>query len=258
VNEQERLDRIERYLRELDRELEGVPSSRRRELLDDVRGHIEEAWAESPDRSQAAFFNILERLGDTRALAREERERLGIPEAPERQGPGLLEVAAIVLTVFFWPVGILLAWLSPRWHSLDKLVATLIPVVGFALLLASTLAASVVFTSGPTVVTSAEVVDVRPAPEATGPADAPQVQPGPVVSQPVPPSQDPSWWRTATAVIGRTMVLFGLIGAPFTAALYLALRMQPRPRRAALLLPAAAGVMLAFVFLMVFLSPVVV
>jgi uncharacterized membrane protein len=257
VNEQERRDRVERYLRDLDRELEGVPASRRRELVEDVRGHIEDAWAESPDRSQASFLNILERLGDPRTLAREERERLGIPAVPERQGPGLLEVAAIVLTVFFWPVGILLAWLSPRWHSLDKLVATLIPVVGFVLLIAAGMVATTTFTSGPTVVTSAQVVDQQPAFESTSPAEAPRVQPGPVVSQPVPPSQDPSWWRTATAIVGRTMVLFGLIGAPFTSALYLALRMQPRPRRAALLLPAAAGVLLAFTFLMVFLSPVV-
>jgi uncharacterized membrane protein len=257
VNEQERRDRVERYLRDLDRELEGVPASRRRELVEDVRGHIEDAWAESPDRSQAAFLNILERLGDPRTLAREERERLGIADVPERQGPGLLEIAAIALTVFFWPVGVLLAWLSPRWHSLDKALATLIPVVGFALLLASTLAASVVFTSGPTVVTSVEIIDERPAPGAAGSVDAPRVQPGPVVTQPVPPPQDPAWWRTATAIIGRTMVFFGLIGAPFTSALYLALRMQPRPRRAALLLPAATGVLLAFAFLMIFLTPVV-
>ncbi len=52
MNESERQALVERYLRELSRELGDVPASRRRELLEDVRSHIEEGWANSPDRSR--------------------------------------------------------------------------------------------------------------------------------------------------------------------------------------------------------------
>ena len=48
MNEQEKQVAVERYLKELEDELGEVPASRRRELLEDVRSHIEEAWAERP------------------------------------------------------------------------------------------------------------------------------------------------------------------------------------------------------------------
>ncbi len=36
----------------------------------------------------------------------------------------------MVLTVIFWPVGVLLAWLSPRWFARDKVAATALPALG--------------------------------------------------------------------------------------------------------------------------------
>ena len=253
MNERERREMIDGYLRTLARELEDMPAGPRQELIDDLRNHIEDAWESAPERNQAALLNILERLGRPEELAREERERLGIPRVPDRQGPGLLEVAAVALTALFWPVGILLAWLSPRWHTLDKVVATLIPVVGFALLIASSMVAMTAYTSGP-VVASSRTIEVHPESEATSPVGGPQGEVRPVTE--TTPGSQHEWWRTAGALFGRVMVLFGLLGAPFTSALYLALRMRPGPRRSALLLPAAAGVLMTVSILVAILIPI--
>lgn len=228
MNERERSDLIEGYLRRLARELEDVPTSQRRELLEDVRGHIEEAWAASPERSRAALLNILERLGEPEALAREERERLGLADLPRQQGPDLLAVAAIVLTALFWPVGILLAWLSPRWYARDKAIATALPVLGLMLLLSTTMVASVSYGSAAVSVSQVQVIDGQQGPEQEEPFAA---------RQPA-PSTSPS---PLLQLLGRALALFGLWGAPFTAALYLALRMRPHPRRAALLVPLVTG-----------------
>lgn len=253
MNEREQRDMIDGYLRRLEREMAEVPVRERRELIEDVRSHIEESWQSAPDQSQAALLNVLDRLGSPEDLASEERERLGIAAAPERRSPGLLEIAAIVLTAFFWPVGVLLAWLSARWHTPDKLVATAIPALGFALLLASSLVATTTFVSGP-VVTSTRAIEVNEASQTTSPGGEvrSQVDPATGIAHEAP--REP-WWQTARALFARVIVLFGLLGAPFTSALYLALRMRPAPRRAALLLPAAAGLLVVFAVISAFLAP---
>jgi hypothetical protein len=167
MNEQERLALMERYLDELDRELKDVPESQRLELVEDVRTHIEDAWAESETRTRADFLNILVRLGDPKAVAREEMDRLGIPTV-QPSGPGLLEVAAIVGTALFWPVGVPLAWLSPRWYARDKAVATVLPILGLVLLLAASLPSYVtMIQSSP----SSQQVVVSTAPATSGPTE---------------------------------------------------------------------------------------
>ncbi len=250
MNEEERRTLVDRYLRELDRELEGVPAARRRELLEDLRGHIEEAWADSQDRTRAGLLNLLERLGDPRSLAREERERLGLPNPSDDRGPGLLEVAAVVFTIFFWPVGVLLAWLSPRWYGRDKLVATALPLLGLVLVITSSAVAYTTYSAAPVPVKSYQVAVSETSPS---PAAAPTVE----VDTPVRPvaSQSPSTLATIRAIAVRSLVLFGLIGAPFTAGLYLALRLKPRPHRPALLLPIALGVMLVLGLVTSILTP---
>ena len=136
MNEREERALVERYLDRLSRALADVPAEARRELLEDVRGHIDEAWAAEPDRSREALQAILQRLGEPEALAAEERERLGLPAIPPHSHPGLLEWAAIVLTAVFTPIGLILAWLSTRWQARDKAIATGIALVGLALLCA--------------------------------------------------------------------------------------------------------------------------
>jgi len=237
VNDRERDTVINDYLRRLSRALGDAPGEARRELLEDVRGHIDEAWASAPTRDRATLLNILARLGEPEALAREERERLGLVTPPEG-GPGLLEVAAIVLTVLFWPIGLLLAWLSPHWRALDKTLATAVAVLGLLLIVGTSFVALAA-------VSGQAPVMVQPV--ATAPVGAPPSAPAPVTPQE----------NVAQAVAARGLALYGLFGAPLTAAAYLALRLRPRPHRAALLLPVAvlAGVLVAILVLFLLPAP---
>jgi len=132
VNEHEQHDLIEGYLKRLARALGDVPREAQRELLEDVRGHIQEAWKAAPEQSREALQSILERLGTPEALAGEERERLHLP-APAEGGSDWMAAITILLAAVVWPVGILLAWLLPRWSRHDKAIATAIPVGGLLL-----------------------------------------------------------------------------------------------------------------------------
>lgn len=222
---------IERYLQEVDEALVGVPAAQRREILEDLRAHIDASLAAAGGRDEATVRTILDRLGSPEELARETRERLGVPEPmPVAQaGPGLLEYAAIVLTALFWPVGILLAWLSPMWRTRDKVIATLIGCLAIVVAVVGLMA----FRVGSTTAVQVQQVDV-PAP-VERPGDVPSVEREPSVET-TPTSvervsKSSEWWdvpvRLAAMVMGM-LVLF----SPFLSALYLAIRLR-RPRRAA-------------------------
>jgi hypothetical protein len=45
--------------------------------------------------------------------------------------PGILEIAALVLLPFIWPVGVILLWISPAWKRRDKVIGTLVPPRGY-------------------------------------------------------------------------------------------------------------------------------
>ena len=214
MNERDRQRLVDGYLRRLARELDDAPREARQELLEDVRGHIEEAWAAS-GQTEADLQAILRRLGEPAALAAEEREKLGLP-APARS-PDLLAVAAIVLTALFWPLGLLLAWLSARWRVRDKAIATLMPPLGLALVLSVSLAAN---STGPVVSGPAEVVG----------------GPGLV-----------GLW------FGEALALLGLF-APLAAAVFLAWRLRPRPGWSWLLAIAGTGALVCLLILVFFLQ----
>ncbi|HOG48504.1 MAG TPA: hypothetical protein PLJ35_05735 [Anaerolineae bacterium] len=229
MNERDRERLINRYLARLERELDDVPREARRELVEDVRGHIDEAWAASPERDQAALEGILARLGTPEALAREERERLGLGAPPAALG--LLEWAAIVLTVVFVPIGLILAWLSSHWRTRDKTVATGIALAGLVLLCGLSYAGQQAYRATPAVVRATE-------------------------------TSDPGQWQGLQAAARRSLqgppaiaiglVLAGVWGAPLGAAAYLALRVRAAVRRRVAILPvvAAAFAFLAIVLLM--------
>ncbi len=150
---------VEGYLARLELALAGSDPARRAELLEDVRAHIAEARASLSEETDASLLAILDRLGDPATVAaglaedaptrdtrdaRDSRDparsssRPPVPSAPSassRWGP--LEAAALLLTFFIWPIGVLLAWLSRSWDRREKIVATLIGgmafVIGFPL-----------------------------------------------------------------------------------------------------------------------------
>ncbi|TAK00015.1 MAG: hypothetical protein EPO36_10060 [Chloroflexota bacterium] len=128
-----------------------LPPGRRTELAGEVREHIETALAEAGRRDPVAVHNVLERLGRPEEIVATEAE--GDPAPPSwvaaRSGEltvatrswGAVEIAAILLLTvgaialpLFGPaIGLVLVWLSTRWTTRDKLVATLIVVVIFLL-----------------------------------------------------------------------------------------------------------------------------
>lgn len=127
---------INDYLRRLNRELESLPRARRREVVEEIAGHIEEARIEADGNSEAATLNLLERLGDPSEIATEARARFGV----RTEKAGVLEVAAIILLLgggllfgIGWLVGVVLLWSSGTWTTHDKLVGTLIFPGGLAL-----------------------------------------------------------------------------------------------------------------------------
>jgi hypothetical protein len=124
------------YLHRLERELKDLPRARRREVVEEISEHIEEARAEEgPD--EVATLNVLERLGDPADIAAEARARFGIE--PRRSGSH--EVAALVLLLvggflfgIGWLVGLVLLWSSDVWSARDKLIGTLVFPGGLAVL----------------------------------------------------------------------------------------------------------------------------
>ncbi len=61
--------------------------------------------------------------------------------------------------------------------------------------------------------------------------------------------------RAVQSLLARVLAFYGLPGAPFTAALYLALRMRPRPRRAAVLVPAITATLVVGALPVAFMAP---
>jgi uncharacterized membrane protein len=127
------------YLRDLDRAARGLPRARRRELVDDVRSHIEVALAESGRTDAEAVGEVLAALGSPDEIVAAAVPAEGEP-VPVRQGITGLEVTALVLLLFGaaaagigWLVGVLLLWSSPRWTRGQKLLGTLVLPGGLVL-----------------------------------------------------------------------------------------------------------------------------
>jgi uncharacterized membrane protein len=122
---------VDDYLGRLKKELRDLPRSRRRELLDEIREHIEEERSQLDIESEAALRNILDRLGEPADIAAEARYRFGV--RPSNDGVGL-EVAALILLLIGgivvpfigWLAGVVLLWLSDVWSKRDKLIGTLV------------------------------------------------------------------------------------------------------------------------------------
>ena len=121
---------VERYLQDLDEELRDLPDARRRELLGEIREHIDSALAEAPGGDEADVRNVLERLGEPADIAEEARQRFGVTRAK----PGIRETLAIILLpiggviipVLGWIVGAILLASSNVWTSREKVIGLLL------------------------------------------------------------------------------------------------------------------------------------
>jgi uncharacterized membrane protein len=121
---------VERYLHELDRELQDLPQNRRRELLDEIREHIGAALEEAPSREEAEVRNVLDRLGDPTEIADEARQRFGIrrtePGIRETLALVLLPIGGVIVPVLGWIVGAILLIGSRVWTSQEKVIGMLL------------------------------------------------------------------------------------------------------------------------------------
>jgi uncharacterized membrane protein len=122
-------DLVNDYLKRLSRELSDLPKARRRELMDEIEGHIVEARADLEAESEADIRNLLARLGDPATIAAEEHTRSGT--TPRRAGP--VEIFALTglliggfVFIVGWFVGVILLWVSDAWSVREKLVGTLL------------------------------------------------------------------------------------------------------------------------------------
>jgi uncharacterized membrane protein len=126
---------VERYLKHLEVELDDLPRDRRREIVDEIAGHIAEARAALEYETEADVRNVLEGLGDPADIAADARERFDVQPvtstAPYK--PGWMEVGALVLLLVGglilplvgWMVGVVLLWVSNAWNVRDKIIGTL-------------------------------------------------------------------------------------------------------------------------------------
>jgi uncharacterized membrane protein len=121
---------VNEYLVRLENALAPVAPARRDELMSEVRAHITAARGELANETDADVLNILERLGDPAEMAAAETERVESTTVVRRPSRAL-EIAAIVLLLLFWPVGVVLLWLSDAWTTRDKLIGTLVPPGGY-------------------------------------------------------------------------------------------------------------------------------
>ena len=118
---------VERYLKHLEVELDDLPRDRRREIVDEIAGHIAEARA-GLGETEADVRNILEGVGDPAEIAADARERFDV----QPRKSGFHEIAALILLLIGgfvipfvgWFVGLALLWASSVWSIRDKVIGT--------------------------------------------------------------------------------------------------------------------------------------
>lgn len=135
---------INRYLREIDNSLEDVSYTARKEFFAEIRSHLVEKWENCEVQNEESLLQVINEFGDPREIADDflDRSFSGARHSGLSYPPSWL---VIVLTIFLWPAGIILAWLSPAWRVRDKIIATMIPLLITVLLLGFSMAARVSF-----------------------------------------------------------------------------------------------------------------
>jgi uncharacterized membrane protein len=144
---------ISGYLARLEAAAAGLPPGRREELVAEIRGHLGDALATAVDGDDAAVLAAVDRLGDPAEIVAAEggtqhyqaqRDAAGPPyraaawQFPPAQtglgaGWGAVELAAVIglaVGVLTGGIGIVVgiscAWISDRWTSREKLLATVL------------------------------------------------------------------------------------------------------------------------------------
>jgi hypothetical protein len=138
-NESERF--IHSYLKELKRELRGLPRHRRRTFLKEVQARIAAARTSLSSESDAEIRRMLERMGHPADVAAEAHDFVARPLRRSAYEDGaliLLSPLVILVAVFVTPVlllggvaGAIMLWLSRAWTAGEKLIGTLLSGASF-------------------------------------------------------------------------------------------------------------------------------
>jgi uncharacterized membrane protein len=136
---------LTKYLKEIETSLEQISFAARKEFIAEIRSHLVEKWESFDVQSEESLLQVINEFGDPREIAEDYLAKSAGEEKP--RGPHPPTWLVVGLTVFIWPVGIILAWISPAWRFRDKIIATLIPVVIGGFLLVSALALGAVYES---------------------------------------------------------------------------------------------------------------
>ncbi len=119
---------LNKYLKHIEIELEELPSTVRQEHIAEIRSHLMDEWEALGEKTEENLLLAINNFGDPREIAKEYLDR-----SPQADGNKSLSYPptwlVIALTVFIWPAGIILAWISPAWRTRDKLIATFIPLI---------------------------------------------------------------------------------------------------------------------------------
>lgn len=159
------------YLAALESAAAGLPPDARRDLVADIREHLDQALG-SPPYDEISVRTVLDRLGEPEEIVAAAGDRAPAPMEPrlrvrDAAGLALLPFGALAFGVG-WLVGVVLLWTSDRWTTREKLLGTLVwpggvlaPVYGPVLLGVDGQQCSSSETVGPdgTVVTTPEVCE---------------------------------------------------------------------------------------------------
>jgi hypothetical protein len=137
---------LKQYLGRLEAASQPLAADRRAELLNEVREHIEAALADSGARDEVTVRNVLDRLGAPEEIVAAEAQNTAPPSGGLASATtvianprvGAIEVIALVLLVaggWLIPLvgsllGLIFVWMSVRWNQRDKLIATVVVLVG--------------------------------------------------------------------------------------------------------------------------------
>jgi len=120
---------VDSYMRALDEELRDLPPARRRELLEEIRDHIDSALGDSGTVGEAEVRNVLEQLGDPTEIGAEARQRFGV----RRTKAGAREIFVLILLplggflyIVGWIAGAILLATSTVWTSREKVIGLLV------------------------------------------------------------------------------------------------------------------------------------
>jgi len=117
------------YLEALESAAAGLPPDARRDLLADIREHLDQALG-SPPYAEISVRRVLDRLGEPEEIVAAAGGRARAPSEPRLRvrdavGLALLPFGAIAFGVG-WLVGVVLLWTSDRWTTREKLLGTLV------------------------------------------------------------------------------------------------------------------------------------